>query len=40
MLPEVLQMLGAELSRRIDQDGNEEVAVTISSIENPHRDDT
>jgi len=40
MLPEVLQMLGAELSRRIEQDGNEEVAVTISSIENPHRDDT
>jgi len=40
MLPEVLQMLGAELSRRIDQDGNEEVVVTISSIENPYRDDT
>jgi len=34
MLPEVVQMLGAELSRRNKQDGNEEVAVTISSIDN------
>jgi C4-dicarboxylate-specific signal transduction histidine kinase len=33
MLPEVLQMLGAGLSRRIEQDGNEKVVVTISSIE-------
>ena len=40
MLPEVLQILEAQLSRRIDQDGNEEVVVTISSIENPYRVDT
>jgi len=40
MLPEVLQILEAQLSRRIDQDGNEEVVVTISSIENPYRYDT
>ena len=40
MLPDVLQMLGAELSRRIDQDGNEEVVVTISSIEDTYRDNT
>ena len=40
VLPEVLQILEAQLSRRIDQDGNEEVIVTISSIENPYRDDT
>ena len=40
MLPEVLQILEAQLSRRIDQDGNEEVVITISSIENPYRDDT
>ena len=40
ILPEVLQILEAHLSRRIDQDGNKEVVVTISSIENPHRDDT
>ena len=40
ILPEVLQILEAQLSRRIDQDGNEEVVVTISSIENPNRNDT
>ena len=40
ILPEVLQILEAQLSRRIDQDGNEEVVVTISSIENPYREDT
>lgn len=40
ILPEVLQILEAQLSRRIDQDGNEEVVVTISSIENPYRNDT
>ncbi len=40
VLPEVLQILEAQLSRRIDQDGNEEVVVTISSIENPYREDT
>jgi C4-dicarboxylate-specific signal transduction histidine kinase len=40
ILPEVLQILGAELSRRIDQDGNQEVTVTISSIDNFHQDDT
>jgi len=39
MLPEILQMLGADLSRRIDQDGNEEIAVTISSIDNSSRAD-
>jgi C4-dicarboxylate-specific signal transduction histidine kinase len=33
MLPDVLLMLGAELSRQIDQDGHEEVVVTVSSIE-------
>jgi len=40
ILPEVLQMLGAELSDRIDLDGNEEVAITISSIDNSFRQDT
>lgn len=38
MLPDVLQMLGAELSRRTDQNGNEEVHVTISSIDNSYRE--
>jgi len=32
MLPDVLQMLGAELSRRTDQNANEEVHITVSSI--------
>ena len=36
ILPEVLRMLGAESSRRIKQDGNEEVVITISASENPH----
>ena len=36
MLPEVLQMLGSELSRRKNQDGNEEVVVTVSSLDNPN----
>ena len=40
MLPEVLQMLGAELLRRSDQNGNEEVVVIISSIGNSCGDDT
>jgi len=40
ILPEVLQILEAHLSRRIDQDGNKEIVVIISSIENPYRDDT
>lgn len=40
ILPEVLQMLAAEHSRRTDQDGNEKVVVTISSIESPRHDDT
>jgi len=34
MLPEVLQILGADLSRRIDPEKNEEVVVIISSIDN------
>ena len=37
MLPDVLQILGADLSRRTDQDGNEEVVVKISSIDNSSR---
>ena len=40
MLPEVLQMLGAKLLRRSDQNGNEEVVVIISSIGNSCGDDT
>ena len=40
MLPEVLQILGAELSRRINQEGNEVVVVTLSSIDSPYRADT
>ena len=39
MLPEVLQILGADLSRSINQEGNEEVVVTISSIDNSYSDD-
>ena len=31
---------GAELSRKIDQDGNEEVVVTVSSIKDTYRDNT
>ena len=38
MLPDVLQILGAGLSRRVDQDGNEEVVVTVSSIEDTYSD--
>jgi len=40
MLPEVLQMLGAEHSRRIGQDGNVEVTVTISSSDDSSRSNT
>ena len=39
MLPETLQILGAEISRTIQQEGNEEVTVTIPSIED-HFDNT
>jgi len=38
MLPEVLQILGADLSRSSDQEGNEEVVVRISSIDNSYGD--
>lgn len=40
MLPQVLEILGAEFSHRINEDGNEDVAITISSIENSYRDNT
>jgi len=40
MLPQVLEILGAEFSRRINEDGNEDVAITISSIANSYRDNT
>ena len=40
MLPEVLQILGAEFSRKKDQDGNQRVIVTISSINDSYRDET
>ena len=40
MLPQVLEILGAKFSRRINEDGNEDVAITISSIENSYRDNT
>ena len=38
MLPEALQILAAELSRTIDQDGNQQVTVTISSVTDRHND--
>ena len=40
MLPEVLQILEAKLSRRNDQDGNEKVVVTVSSIESTYSQNT
>ena len=40
MLPEVLQILEAKLSRRIDQDGNEKVVVAVSSIESTYSQNT
>lgn len=40
MLPEVLQMLGAEFARRVNKEGNEEVVVTITSIDSLPSDDT
>ena len=40
VLPEVIQMLGAEISRKTNQEGNLAVAVTISSIGNPLYNDT
>jgi len=40
VLPQVLEILGAEFSRRINEDGNEDVAITISSIANSYRDNT
>ncbi|KPJ99526.1 MAG: hypothetical protein AMJ60_04730 [Desulfobacterales bacterium SG8_35] len=40
LLPEVLHMLGAAFSRRIGADGNEVMAVTISSIKPSDRSDT
>ena len=39
MVPEALQLLGAELHRTVLQDGGVEVAVTISSINDPDHND-
>ena len=38
MLPEVVHMLGADFSRGVDQNGNENIVLIISSIEMTHRE--
>jgi hypothetical protein len=40
MLPEVVHMLGADFSRGIDQKGNENMVLIISSLEMTHREAT
>jgi C4-dicarboxylate-specific signal transduction histidine kinase len=40
MLPEVVHMLGANFSRGIDQKGNENMVLIISSLEMTHREAT
>jgi C4-dicarboxylate-specific signal transduction histidine kinase len=40
MLPEIIPMLGAELSRRSNQEGNSEIVLRVSSIEKPQHNET
>ena len=40
MLPEIIPMLGAELSRRTTQEGNSEIVLRVSSIEKPQLNET
>ena len=40
MLPEIIPMLGAELSRRTTQEGNSEIVLRVSSIEKPQHNET
>jgi hypothetical protein len=40
ILPEIIPMLGAELSRRTTQEGNSEIVLRVSSIEKPQLNET